>query len=90
MAWQTVGALLENKKTPLLDEGDVRHFVECYLRERLVTDALYCREVKEGRAWVRAGSPTLQQEACLLEYDVGQALAQELDYTLRSLKVTQW
>ena len=89
MAFRALGSLLKDNKAPLLNEGDVKHFIERYFRERLVTDVLYCKEVKGGRAWVRASSPTLQQEAYLLEHDIRRALAQEMDYELKSLKVTQ-
>lgn len=89
MAWQAIGALLKDDKDPLLDEGDVKRFAERYFREKLKNNTLYCREVRGGQVWMRVGSPTLQQEAYLLEYDARQAFKQELNYKLKSLKVTR-
>lgn len=89
-AFKPVGALLKKDgERPLLDEVDVKHFIERYLKKELAANTLYCESVEGGRAQVRVGSPILQQEVCLLEHDIKQALAQELDYSLKSVKVIQ-
>ena len=86
---QPVGDLFKDKTSVLLDEGDIRHFVGRYLQKKLKANTIFCERVNKGQVAVRAGSPLLQQEVYLLEYDLALALKREADYTLKEFKVTQ-
>lgn len=89
MAFKPIGALFRKNNQPLWDEVDVKYFIERYLRSELSTDALYCEGVRGNRAQIRVSSPLLQQEVCLMEYDVKQALKEKLHYTLKEIKTIQ-
>lgn len=89
MAFKPIGALFRKNGQPLWDEVDVKYFIERYLRSKLSTDALYCEEVRGGRARIRVNLPILQQEVCLMEYDVKRALKKKLHYTLKEIKTIQ-
>ncbi len=89
MAFKPIGALFRKSNQPLWYEFYVRYFIERYFRSELSTDALYCEGVRGNKAQVRVNSPLLQQEVCLMEYDVKQALREKLHYTLKEIKIIQ-
>lgn len=89
MALQPISKLFKRAGAVSLDEVDVRHFVERYLRERLGADELFCEAVSGGRVVVRARAAALRQEIYLLEWDLQQALREEAQFALRELVVTQ-
>jgi hypothetical protein len=72
-----------------LDESDIRHFVQAFLRDVLHTEALYCERARDGLVVIRVSSPALFQEVFLLEHDVSRAL-QQLGFSLRKLSVIRW
>jgi len=84
-----VSDLFRRTEQVSLDELDIKHFIERYLRERLGSLAIYCERVREGQAVVRVPSPLLQQEVYLMEYDLALVLQREAHYTLRSITAIQ-
>lgn len=87
---KSVGEVLQRKnKSRVLEASDVRHFIERYLSAKVSSNQIICDRVRGGRVVIRVGSPTLQQEVYLLEYDLAQELAREANYKLKSLRVTQ-
>lgn len=83
---QLVGDLL-GRRRHVLNDLDVRHFIERYLRKKIKVVAVYCESYKDGYAVVRVSSPVLQQEVRLLEYELKQALKSEISYHLKELRV---
>ena len=58
------------EKPPQWQPQDLKLLVQEWLRRELQTDALYCEEVMDGRAVIRAVSPLLRQEVLLREYEL--------------------
>ena len=56
------------------EEEDLRMAVQDFLRERLLSQAVYCDEVKLGTIKVRVGTSANLQEARLAEYDLREFL----------------
>lgn len=84
--FRSIGTLFGGKKLAL-DEGDVKCFVERFLREELNTHNLYCERVEAGRVWVRVGEVFLQQEVYLLKVGLKEKLSSEANYKLKRLNV---
>ncbi len=72
------------------DVTDVRNFVQEFLRHELSTaDALYCDEIRNDTAFVRAATPALRQAALLLEYDLVQELGKHTDFKLKKIALSR-
>jgi hypothetical protein len=89
MALRPISELFKRTDAVALDETDIRHFVERYLRERLTTAALFCEGATKGRVIVRAPGALVRQEIFLLEWDLAQVLREQAQFSLRELVVTQ-
>lgn len=85
---QSLQTFLSDRKSSV-EEGDVRYFVQRYLRSSLSSEAIYCESAWEGVVVVRVGSSALQQEILLLEYELTQALQATLGFQLRTLVAIQ-
>lgn len=80
----SLGQLLADRKNrPIQPEARVA--IEHWLQSHLKSDQVYCVAVTNGCATIRVGSPTLYQEVRLQEYDLTQALMNDIGYTLTSL-----
>jgi hypothetical protein len=86
---QPISKLFRDRSGAGLDEVDVRHFVERYLRGRIGVSALFCDRAHQGHVVVRALAAPVRQETYLLEYDLAQALSREADFQLKKLTVNQ-
>jgi hypothetical protein len=89
MALTPISHLFGRTSKVVLDETDVRHFVERYLAQQVGSGTVVCEEARDGRIVVRAREALVRQEIGLLEWDLRQALEREADFTLRELTVTQ-
>jgi hypothetical protein len=85
--FQPLASLFRDKKRASWQEGDIKYFIQDYLRRTTRSDQLYCQAVNNGRATVQVSSPMLQQEVRLLEYDLRQVLKSEANYRLKELQV---
>jgi hypothetical protein len=86
---QPVSKLFQREGSAPLDEIDIRHFIERYLKKELATQEIVCERLKDGQAVVRVPSALLRQEVYLLEYDMALLLKKEANYTLKGIRVTQ-
>lgn len=67
--------------------SDLKVFIEQWLRTRLKSEKVYCASVAGSRAIIRVGSPTLFQEAYVLQYDLSKELKRVAGYTLKDLSI---
>lgn len=84
---QPIGELFSQRKEATWQASDIRLAIERFLQQELRSDNVYCVAVKGGHATIRVGSPTLYQEARLRQWDVAQALAEEIGYTLERFTI---
>ncbi len=86
---QSISTLFEDAKRERVawSDADVRHGVQEYLRDVLLSDRVYCQGVSGGVVVVRVGSPALHLEANLLERDVRLFLKKDARYSLKSIRV---
>lgn len=69
-------------------EEDLRYLVQNFLRAKTRSDQIYCYQVQGGAVSLRVGSPTLQQEVRLLEYDLKKEIEDQAGYSVTSLHLT--
>lgn len=84
---QPLNELFAQRKDPTWHASDTRLAIERYLQRELGSDQVYCVAVSGEVATIRVGSPTLYQEARLRQWDLQEALSQEIGYTLGKLTI---
>jgi hypothetical protein len=69
------------------EEEDIRILTQDFLKEKLLTQAVYCDEARLGVLKIRVGSSANQQEVTLLEYELKEYLAEKSGYEVKRLIV---
>ena len=85
---QPLSELFNNTRNVSWGDDDVKHVLQQYLRTELLSELVYCQEVRSGSVVVRVGTPALQQGVFLLERDMRLMLKKEVKYSLRRLRVS--
>lgn len=80
---ESIGDVFLQRKSGVLEGSDIRLFIEQWLRSELMSEKIYCVEVRSGNATIRVGTPLLYQETCLREWDLQEVLLNQLGYTLK-------
>lgn len=83
--FQPLGRLTQQKGVRRLDETDVRHFVQTWLRTHLKLDHVNCEGYRAGVVTVRSASPAVRAAVKVLEFDLGRALKQECEQNLQRI-----
>lgn len=84
---EPLGNLFEKRAPKEWRAGDIKVMAERCLQQYLRSDQVYCVEAGKNSLTIRVGNPTLYQEARLCQWEVAQALAAEIGYTLESLTI---
>ncbi len=86
---ELLSSLLARERSPgTWGEEDLRYVVQGWLRAKTKSDQVYCYRVRSGVVSLHVGSPTLQQEVRLLEYDLKKEVANKAGYAITSLRLT--
>ena len=72
-----------------VDEKDIRHYIESYLRQQLRTDAIYCTQVQGKKVSVVVRNAADAQAVYVSQYELGQAVKAVLGVEISSMSVIQ-
>lgn len=85
--FQGLEKLISEKGSVSLDDGDLRHFIQAWLRRTLKVQPVFCERYHAGVVTMRSPSPAVRAAIRLAEFDLKQALQQECGVKLVRLSI---